>query len=38
MTTSSWITMLLIVGFVWGGFSMVLLTAIRKESGKGSEG
>ena len=38
MTTSSWITMLVIVGFVWGGFSMVLLTAIRKESGKGSDG
>lgn len=38
MTTSSWITLLLIVGFVWGGFSMVLLTAIRKESGKGNEG
>lgn len=34
MTTDTWITMILVMGFVWGGFSMVLLTAIRKESGK----
>ena len=23
---------------VWGGFSLVLVTAVRKESGKGSDG
>lgn len=38
MTTSSWITMLVVIGFVWGGFSLVLLTAIRKETGKQSDG
>lgn len=38
MTTSTWITMVVVIGFVWGGFSLVLLTAIRKESGKGSDG
>lgn len=34
MTTSAWITMIVVMVFVWGGFSWVLLTAIRKESGK----
>jgi hypothetical protein len=34
MTIATWITMVLVVGFVWGGFSLVLATAIRKESGK----
>ena len=36
MTTASWITMGVIMAFVWGGFALVLLTAIRKESGKGN--
>jgi len=35
MTTSTWVTMILIVGFVWGGFAFVLRTAMRKESEKG---
>ncbi len=35
MTTSTVITMVLILGFVWGGFSFFLLTAVRKESDKG---
>jgi len=26
--------MILVMAFVWGGFAMVLITAIRKESGK----
>jgi len=34
MTIATWVTMILVVGFVWGGFSLVLLTAVRKESGK----
>lgn len=34
MTGASWITMIAIAGFVWGGFALVLVTAIRKESGK----
>jgi hypothetical protein len=38
MTPATWITMIVIMGFVWGGFSMVLSTAIRKESGKRGDG
>jgi len=34
MTMATWITMLLVIGFVWGGFSLVLVTAVRKESRK----
>jgi hypothetical protein len=37
MTPATWITMLVIMAFVWGGFVMVLLTAVRKESGKRGE-
>ncbi len=37
MTSATWITMLVIMAFVWGGFSTVLVTAIRKESGKRSD-
>lgn len=36
MTTSAVVTMVLILGFVWGGFALALLTAVRKESSKGS--
>ncbi len=35
MTTSTVVTMVLIIGFVWGGFFLALFTAMRKESGKG---
>jgi hypothetical protein len=34
MTAATWITMVVVMGFVWGGFLLVLATAIRKESGK----
>lgn len=34
MTGATWISLIAITGFVWGGFLLVLLTAIRKESGK----
>lgn len=34
MTAATWITMLVILGFVWGGFALVLSMAVRKESGK----
>lgn len=37
MTAATWITMALIMGFVWGGFALVLSTAIRKESGKSGD-
>ena len=35
MTTSTVVTMVLIIGFVWGGFFLALITAARKESDKG---
>jgi hypothetical protein len=34
MSAATWITMLLVMGLVWGGFAWVLATAVRKESGK----
>ena len=34
MTASTWITMAVIIGFVWGGFAFALATAVRKESDK----
>ena len=34
MTSSSWITMAVVMAFVWGGFALALLMAVRKESGK----
>ena len=37
MTAAGWITMILIVSLVWGGFAFVLLTAVRKESGKAGD-
>ena len=37
MTAATWITMILVGGFVWGGFLLVLLTAIRKESDKSGD-
>jgi hypothetical protein len=37
MSGAGWVTMILVMAFVWGGFAMVLLTAIRKESGKSGD-
>jgi LPS O-antigen subunit length determinant protein (WzzB/FepE family) len=34
MQTSTWITMATIMGIVWGGFVVLLVTALRKESQK----
>lgn len=34
MTRATWITMIVVTTFVWGGFLFALWTAIRKESGK----
>jgi hypothetical protein len=34
MTAATWITMLAIGGFVWGGFALALLKAVRSETGK----
>jgi hypothetical protein len=38
MTTAAWITMLVIVGFVWGGFALAVSTAVRSESTKADRG
>jgi len=35
MTTATWVTMLVICGFVWGGFLAAVTIAFRKESRKG---
>jgi hypothetical protein len=37
MTAATWITMLAVMAFVWGGFFIVLSTAVRKESGKSGD-
>ncbi|HEX9885857.1 MAG TPA: hypothetical protein VGA70_05190 [Longimicrobiales bacterium] len=37
MTTATWVTMTLIVSFVWGGFAVALALAIRKEAGKADD-
>ena len=34
MTTATWVTLVLICGFVWGGFLFAVSTAFRKESEK----
>jgi hypothetical protein len=36
MTTATWITMIVILTFVWGGCILAIATAIRKESDKPS--
>ncbi len=35
MSTATLITMIAIVGFIWGGFAVFLGMALRKESDKG---
>lgn len=34
MTTATWVTLIVICGFVWGGFAFAVLTAFRAESEK----
>lgn len=34
MTTSTIITMIFTMGIIWGGFLLLAITALRKESGK----
>jgi hypothetical protein len=34
MTAATWITMVGILTFVWGGFALAVTTALRKESDK----
>ena len=37
MTTATWITMIAVAAFVWGGLAIALRTAFRKESAKRSD-
>ncbi|MYG34187.1 MAG: MetS family NSS transporter small subunit, partial [Gemmatimonadetes bacterium] len=37
MTTATWITMIVIMAFVWGGLVVAVRTAVRKESAKSAE-
>lgn len=34
MTTATWVTMIAIMAFVWGGFALVLTKAVSKEREK----
>lgn len=34
MTSTGIITMIAVLAFVWGGFGLLVLTAVRKERGK----
>jgi hypothetical protein len=34
MQTITWITMIVIMALVWGGFGVLIVTALRKESRK----
>lgn len=34
MTAATWITMIVICGFIWGGFLTAVATAAGKESSK----
>ena len=37
MTTATWITMVVIMAFVWGGLTVALRTAVRKETAKSAD-
>ncbi len=34
MTAAAVVTMILILGFVWGGLGLILITAVRRERAK----
>lgn len=38
MTAATWITMILVMVYVWGGVTIAVTTAMRKEAKKSSEG
>ncbi len=37
-TAATWIAMIAVVGFVWGGLATVLFVAFASESSKGADG
>lgn len=38
MTAAAWVTFAVVVGFVWGGFALLLVVALGKERAKRSGG
>ncbi len=38
MTVTTIATMIVILGFVWGGLALIVTTAVRKERGKRGSG
>jgi hypothetical protein len=34
VTTAAWVTLVLVCGFVWGGFATLLVRALRRERGR----
>ncbi|MFW6083595.1 MAG: hypothetical protein ACODAA_00090 [Gemmatimonadota bacterium] len=38
MTSTGIITMIAVLAFVWGGFALLVVTAIRKERAKNANG
>lgn len=38
MTAAAWLTFAVVAGFVWGGFALLLVVALRKERAKRSGG
>ncbi len=37
MTTATWVTLIGILAFVWGGFTLALRKAVKSESKKGED-
>jgi hypothetical protein len=37
MTTAAWITMVVILTFVWGGFAALVIKSFRSEARRGGE-
>lgn len=37
MSPAAWVMMALVGGFIWGGFLLLLVRAVRKEGAKTSE-
>ena len=37
MTTATWITMIGVLAFIWGGFSIALRKAVKSEGQKNAE-
>lgn len=38
MNSAAILTFIVVAGLVWGGFALIVVTAVRKERGKSGEG